>query len=83
MIYKFSAENISRPTALKLVRELEDKDVEVEHAEMDQVFDWQMTMIVTCDEAGAKKVQARIWELNAGLCCDMHIITPAELEAHY
>ena len=82
MIYKFTAEHINRKTGVALVRELEDKDIDVEHAEMDQVFSNQMTMIVTCDEAVATTVRARIWELNNGACCDMDIIAADDLEAY-
>jgi hypothetical protein len=83
MIYEFKAENLTRPQAVKLVRELEDKGVEVEHADMDAWFTNHALLVITCaDEAAAKKVRDRIWELNQGLCCDMHIITETQLKAY-
>ena len=82
MIYKYTAENIDRPTAVKLVRELEAKSIEVEHADVGKMFTNEMLLIVTCGEATAKIIRDRIWELNAGLCCDMHTITPEQLATY-
>ena len=82
MIYQFTAEHISRSTAVKLVREFEDKDIVVEHADMDPMFDNQMIMIVTCNDAVAKVIKNRIWEINNGAFCEMFQITADELEAY-
>jgi hypothetical protein len=82
VIYKFTAEHVSRSTAVSLVHEFEAKDIEVDHAALDPTFSNQMLMIVTCDEEVAKQIRARIWEINNGLCCDMDIITPDQLEAY-
>ena len=80
MIYEFKAENITRPQMVKLVHELEGKGVEVEHANMDAWFTNHALLVITCsDEAAAKKVRDRIWELNQGLCCDMYSITEQQL----
>ena len=80
MIYEFKAENLTRPTVVKLVKELEDKGVVVEHANMDAWFTNHALLVITCDdEAAAKKVRDRIWELNQGLCCDMYSITEQQL----
>lgn len=83
MIYLFEAEHITRPTAVKLVKELEDKGIAVEYAEVGRVFENSMVMIATVDEAGAKKIRDRIWELNYGLCCDLVTITEDQLEAYF
>ena len=82
MLYRFDAEHISRPTAVSLVRELEDKDIEVEHADMSPWFANQMFMIVTCDEAVGKQICARIWELNNGAYCRMIQCTQQELDSY-
>lgn len=82
MIYEFNAENITRLVMAKLVRELEDKDMEVEYANMSEWFTNEALLIVTCEEDTAKIIRARIWELNQGLCCDMHTITQQALEAY-
>ena len=83
MIYEFKAENLTRPTVVKLVKELEDKGVEVEHANMDAWFTNHALIVVTCsDEAAAKIIRNRIWELNQGLCCDMCSITQEQLNRY-
>lgn len=83
MIYEFKAENVTRPQMVKLVRELEDKGVEVEHANMDAWFTNHALLVITCaDEAAAKVVRDRIWELNQGLCCDMYEITEDHLNEY-
>ena len=82
MIYKFNAENVTRGAAVKLVRELEAKGVEVDYANQGQTFENEMTLIVTCDEAMAKKIREDIWKVNHGLFCDMEIITPDQLDPY-
>ena len=83
MIYEFKAENLSRPQVVKLVRELEDKGVEVEHANMDAWFTNHALLVITCtDEAAAIVVRNRIWELNQGLSCDMFPITENRLNEY-
>ena len=83
MIYEFKAENITRPQMVKLVKELEDKGVEVEHANMDAWFTNHALLVITCsDEAAAKKVRDRIWELNQGLYCGMYGITEEQLNEY-
>jgi hypothetical protein len=82
MIYEFKAENITYPQMVKLVKELEGKGVEVEHANMDAWFTNHAQLVVTCGEETAKIIRNRIWELNQGLCCDMYTITPEALEAY-
>lgn len=82
-IFKYEAEHITRQTAVKLVRELEGKGVEVEYANMDPMFENSMVLIATADNNVAGSIRARIWELNNGLCCDMHTITQAQLNAYY
>ena len=83
MIYEFKAENLTRPQVVKLVRELEDKGVEVEHANMDAWFTNHALLVITCaDEAAAIVVRNRIWELNQGLCCDMFPITENQLKSY-
>jgi hypothetical protein len=79
VIYEFKAENITRPQLVKLVRELEGKGMEVEHANMDAWFTNYAQLVVTCGEETAKFIRNRIWELNQGLCCDMYTITPETL----
>jgi len=81
MIYKFEAEHISRKTAVDLVHEFEAADYSVDCAGMDPVFSNQMYMCVTCDEATAKVIRDRIWEVNNGASCEMHTITADQLEA--
>ena len=83
MIYEYKAENITRPQLVKLVRELEAEGVEVEHANMDAWFTNHALLVITCaDEAAAKVVRDRIWELNQGLCCDMYSITQDQLNEY-
>lgn len=81
-IFKYTAEHISRPTAVKLVRELEAKDIDVDHADMDPVFTNVMIMIVTCDDEVAKTIKDRVWEINNGASCEMGVITADELEEY-
>jgi len=83
MIYEFRAENLTYRQMVNLVAELEGKGVEVEYANMDAWFTNHAMLVITCgDEAAAKVVRARIWELNQGLCCDMYTITPEALESY-
>lgn len=82
MIYLFEAENISRKQAVKLVADLEAKDVEVEYANQGQTFSNEMILIATCDEAMAKQIREDIWKVNHGLCCDMEVITQNQLDAY-
>lgn len=82
MYYMFDAENITRKTATALVRELEDKGIVVEYANVGRVFENNMELAVNCLEGVAKTIRARIWELNQGLCCDMSIISEEVLDSY-
>ena len=82
MIFEFKAENLTRPQVVKLVKELEGKAIEVEHANMDAWFTNHALLVVTCGEETAKIIRNRIWELNQGLCCDMYSITQEQLEEY-
>ena len=82
MIYEFKAENLTRPQVVKLVKELEDKGIEVEHDNMDAWFTNHALLVVTCEGDVATKIKNRIWELNQGLCCDMYSMTQEQLEEY-
>ena len=79
---KFTAEHIGRRDAIALVRKLEDDDFNVEAARMDPIFTDQMIVIVNCDVGEDRKVQAAIWEVNGGACCEIETITADELEEY-
>lgn len=80
--YKFIAENVSRPQAVKLVHKLEGYGFEVEHADMDPMFTNVMIMIVTCNTAKSKQVRDHIWEENCGMSCDIIELSDKEFEEY-
>ena len=81
MLFKFNAEHIARPAAVKLVRELEDKGIVVEYADISNLFENEIVMIITGDPTIAKTVRDRLWQENNGAYCNMETITEEELDA--
>ena len=81
-MYEFNAEHFDRPTATKLVRELEADGIEVEHATTDGVFSNELLMVVTCTDAQAKATKNRIWAKNNGAYCDMFECSQERLETY-
>ena len=80
MLFKFNAEHINRRAAVKLVRELEDKGIEVEYANVGAMFTDELDLVITGDQVIADAVRARLWEINHGTWCDMQVITEDELD---
>ena len=80
MLFKFNAEYINRRAAVKLVRELADKGIEVEYANVSAMFTDELDLVITGDQVIAYAVRARLWEINHGAWCDMQVITEDELD---
>lgn len=80
-LFEFEAEYFTHSMCVRLVKELEAKGIEVEFARSDSTFANTLFMIVNCEDAVAKTIKNRIWELNNGLYCEMVKIDQQRLEA--